>query len=78
MIQEKNLKIIAYKDLKQMLPAGNKLEALYGKSKDKHLFDESLFPIYEGDLETESLNLHDDIYWEVRALYYQRNITITL
>ncbi len=35
-------KNIAYKDLKTMLPAGNKLEALYKKSKDENQFDESL------------------------------------
>ncbi|SDH26323.1 hypothetical protein [Chitinophaga filiformis] len=69
MIQENNFKIIAYKDLKGMLPAGNNLEAVYEKSKDKVKFDETLFPVYEGDIETATLNLHNDIYWEVYYKY---------
>lgn len=68
MINEKKLKIIPYKELKGMLPTGNKLETQYEKSKDKTLFDESLFPVYDGDIETETLNLFDDIYW---GTYYK-------
>lgn len=69
MIDENKLKVIAYKDLKEMLPAGNKLEALYEKSKDKALFDESLFPVYDGDIVTDTLGLHDEIYWGVYYKY---------
>ncbi|SHN37901.1 hypothetical protein [Chitinophaga sp. CF418] len=69
MIQGNNFKIISYKDLKGMLPAGNKLEALYEKSKDQTKFDESLFPVFEGDIETETLDLFNDIYWEVYYKY---------
>ncbi|ACU63757.1 hypothetical protein [Chitinophaga pinensis] len=69
MINENKLKIIAYKDLKEMLPAGNKLEVLYEKSKDKGIFDESLFPVYDGDIETEALNVFDEIFWGVYYKY---------
>ncbi|MCF6407110.1 hypothetical protein L3C95_29715 [Chitinophaga filiformis] len=69
MIHENKLKIIAYKDLKGVLPAGNKFEALYETSKDKAQFDESLFPVFEGDIETETLNLFDEIHWGVYYKY---------
>jgi len=78
MIRENKLKIIAYKDLKEMLPAGNKLEAIYEKSKDKAQFDETLFPVYEGDIETESLNPFDDIYWGVYYKYISERENLRL
>lgn len=78
MINENKLKIIAYKDLKEMLPAGNKLEALYEKSKDKALFDESLFPVYDGDIVTDSLGVRDEIYWGVFYKYIADNEDLRL
>lgn len=69
MIDKSNLKVIAYKDLKTMLPAGNKLAALYEKSKNKTQFDENLFAVHEGDITTEVLNLHDNIYWDTYYKY---------
>lgn len=78
MIQEHKLKIAAYKDLKAMLPSGNKLEALYEKAKDKEQFDESLFPVYDGDLKTESLSFRDDIYWGVYYKYISERDNLRL
>ncbi|QHS60172.1 hypothetical protein [Chitinophaga agri] len=69
MIHEAQLKIIAYRDLKSMLPAGNKLATLYEGSKDKSVFDGQLFPVYDGDIETDTLNISDDIYWGVFYKY---------
>ena len=77
-MQENKLKIIAYKDLKEMLPVGNKLEALYEKSKDKGQFDESLFPVYEGDITTATLNLLNDIYWGVYYKYVNERDNLRL
>ncbi|MFB6456687.1 hypothetical protein ACE38W_15550 [Chitinophaga sp. Hz27] len=68
MIQESKLKVISYKDLKHQLPAGNKLAALYEKAKNPSKFDALLFPVHEGDIETDSLNLLDEIYW---GTYYK-------
>jgi hypothetical protein len=78
MINENKLKIIAYKDLKEMLPAGNKLEALYEKAKDKALFDESLFPVYDGDIVTDTLQMRDEIYWGVFYKYIAENENLRL
>ncbi len=68
MIYEDKLKIVSYKDLKGQLPDGNKLATLYEKAKDKSKFDDQLFPVYEGDMETDRLLLLDDIYW---GAYYK-------
>jgi len=78
MIDQSKLKIIAYKDLKAKLPAGNKLETLYEKSKDKAAFDESFFPVHEGDITTEVLNFHDDIYWGTFYKYVNENEDLRL
>ncbi|MVT12061.1 hypothetical protein [Chitinophaga tropicalis] len=77
MIHGNNLKTVPYKDLKKILPAGNKLEALYEKAKDKTQFDESLFPVHEGDIETETLDLND-IYWDVFYKYVNDNEDLRL
>lgn len=69
MIDKSKLKIIAYKELKAVLPAGNKLELLYEKSKDKADFDNRFFPVHEGDISTEVINFFDDIYWDTYYKY---------
>ncbi|RBL90359.1 hypothetical protein [Chitinophaga flava] len=78
MIHESKLKIIPFKDLRGLLPAGNKLETLYEKAKDKSKFEDQLFPVYEGDIETASLNLLNDIYWGVFYKYIEEREDLRL
>lgn len=78
MIQETKFNIIPFKDLKDLLPAGNRLETLYQKAKDKSKFEHQLFPVYEGDIETTRLNLLNDIYWGVYYKYVEERENLRL
>ncbi|PSL32014.1 hypothetical protein CLV42_104317 [Chitinophaga ginsengisoli] len=61
-----------------MLPAGNKLEALYDTSKDKTQFDESLFPVFDVDIENKEPQSFNEIYWGVHYKYVNENENLRL
>jgi len=77
-MNDKKLKVIPYKDLITVLPPGNKLEALYEKAKDKSRFEETFYPVYDGDIDTDTLNLHNDIYWDTfyKFVHTQENLIL--
>lgn len=66
MIDKNNLKIYSYEELKPFLPKDSILANLYEKAKDKTKFD--VFFVYEGSIETDTLDLSTDIFW---ATYYK-------
>ncbi|MBC9909336.1 hypothetical protein [Chitinophaga varians] len=78
MIHESKFNILSFKDLRSLLPTGNKLETLYEKAKDKSKFEDQLFPVYEGDIETARLNLLNDIYWGVFYKYVEERDDLRL
>ncbi len=66
MIDKNNLKILSYEELKSFLPTECCLSKLYDKAKDKSKFN--VFFVHDGDIETEILDIKDDIGW---AAYYK-------
>lgn len=78
MINQDNLKLYTYKELKAVLPDGNQLEKLYEKAKDKNKFDEQFICVHEGDIETEALSPSDDVDWGVYYKFIEEKENIPL
>ncbi len=78
MINQDNLKLYTYKELKVVLPAGTPFEKLYEKAKDKEKFDQQFICVYEGNVETEAFNPHDEVQWGVYYKFIEEKENIPL
>lgn len=78
MINQENLKLYTFKDLKRILPSGTPFEKLYEKAKDKEKFDQQFICVYEGNVETEAFNPHDEVHWGVYYKFIEEKENIPL